>query len=366
MPIAPIAQTLADRLKSHGVEHHPNCLWRGPQNPGPLGGVTQSLLNDFIYDRERFRVKYVEGWRANERFSRALEYGTMFHLACEYYGEDKPWLPPVLDYARKLCQKFPTDQEEIDKYYEALKVQFPIYVDFWSQHQATKPVETHSREQCFNVPYKLPSGRIVHLRGKCDGLDRIEGGLRLLEHKTKSKLDPMGIERRLSFDLQTALYAIALSTQEKQLVIGVLYDVIKRPFSGGKGSIKRAEPKQLKSGFKEGESKEDFNKRLQQYFIDNPEEWFARWDLTFGIQDLDIFRHKCLNPLLEQLCIWYDWISSPQGMADPFKCDVHWMAPFGLYSPLIDGSGTTDLDAYLLEGSSVGLTRQTSLFSELV
>jgi hypothetical protein len=355
---------LANRLKAQGAKQS-GILWAGPQDPGPLGGITQSGINDFMGCRERFRVKWIEGWRVADRFSRAMEYGTMFHLACEHHGQEQPWQPPVLEYAKGLCQKYPTDCEDIDKYYEALKVQFPVYVDYWSKHEATKPCKTHSREQSFNVPYKLPSGRTVYLRGKSDGLDEVQGGLRLLEHKTKSELDPVGIERRLSCDLQTCLYSIALSIQEKQPVIGVLYDVVRRPFSGGKGSIKRAEPKQLKSGFKEGESKEDFNNRLKQYFVDEPETWFARWELTFGLKDLCNFRHKCLDPLLESLCDWYEFISLHPDPFDPAGHGIHWVAPFGLYSSLVDGSGTTDLDAYLLEGSSVGLERATTLFREL-
>ena len=146
---------------------------------------------------------------------------------------------------------------------------------------------------------------------------------------------------------------------------GVRYSVIRRPFSSGKGNIKQKESKQLKSGFRDGESTEEFYARLQQYFKDEPHEWFARWNVPVASSDLESFKHRCLNPVLEQLCDWYQWMASDKTRQDPFGCPFHWMQPFGLYSPLIDGSGTTDLDEYLLDGSTTGLHKVNTLFSEL-
>ena len=72
------------------------------------------------------------------------------------------------------------------------------------------------------------------------------------------------------------------------------------------------------------------------------------------------------NPLLEQLCDWYNFVTSPAGLRDPFSESIHFQTPFGLWNSLRDGSGTTDYDELLLNNSSVGLERATSLFLELV
>ena len=381
MPIAPVLQqTIADRLKSRGIENHfplNDVLWQGPCNPGPLGGISQSMLSSFLECRERFRQRYLEGWYPIDKFNHTIEFGQMFHIAEEMNGNGQPWQEPVHAYAANLCQKYPLSQEEINKYHQALLVQYPIYLDYWAKHEAPgEDAVVVFREKVFHEEYVLPSGRSVWLRGKGDGADSVSiwGNIKydtraliLHENKTKSEIRREIIEQRLAFDLQTALYLVCLQKlYPDQQVVGVRYNVIRRPFSSGKGCIKKAEGKMLKSGWKEGESQEDFNARLQQYFIEEPETWFARWSITVTQGDLDNFRHKFLNPLLEQLCDWYNFVTSQVGIKDPFQDSLHWQTPFGLWNSLRDGSGTTDYDELLLNGSSVGLERATSLFRELV
>ena len=334
------------------------------------------MLSSFLECRERFRQKYIEGWNPIDRFNHTIEFGQMFHISEEMHGNGQDWKQPVHDYAVCLCQKYPLSQEEINKYYQALLVQYPIYLDYWAKHEAPgEDANVVFREKVFHTEYKLPSGRIVWLRGKGDGADSVStwGGITypnraiiLHENKTKSEINQTAIEQRLSFDLQTALYCLCLQRMYPDLpVVGVRYNVIKRPFSSGKGCIKQKESKQLKGGYRIGESDEQFYGRLQWYFKTEPEEWFARWNVTITQEDLTNFSHKCLDPLLEQLCDWFAWITSPAGIEDPFQDGFHWQTPFGLWSGLRDGSGTTDFDELLLNGSSVGLVRKTSLFSEL-
>ncbi len=397
MPIAP-QLSLADRLKAQGVEEQSEILWHGPQDPGPLGGISQSMLEKFLECRERFRQKYIEGWHVTDRFNHTIEFGQMFHLAEESVGNGQPWQEPVHEYAAKLCQKYPMDQEHLNTYYQALLVQYPVYLDYWAKHEAPgEDAVPVFRERVFHEPYVLPSGRRVWLRGKGDGADSVAfwGGISypnratiLHENKTKSEINQSTVEQRLAFDLQTSLYTTCLKLiYPDQEVVGVRYNVIKRPFSSGKGSIKQGEPKEINcpecggKGIKRkvtceecagrgrvsksGESSTDYYKRLQQYFIDAPGEWFARWNVTITSEDLASFQHKCLNPLLEQLCDWFNWITSTAGMKDPFQDSIHWQTPFGLWNGLRDGSGTTDYDSLLLDGSSVGLQRATILFREL-
>ena len=66
------------------------------------------------------------------------------------------------------------------------------------------------QEQVCDVPYNLPSGRVVRLRGKFDSVDLIDGGIYLQENKTKGDIDKIQVERQLSFDLQTLMYSVAL------------------------------------------------------------------------------------------------------------------------------------------------------------
>jgi len=133
---------------------------------------------------------------------------------------------------------------------------------------------------------------------------------------------------------------------------GVRYNVIKRPaqYQGKK------------------ETPQQFQQRLAGIVRENPADFFARWETAFSPENIALFRKRTLDPLLEQLCKWYE--CAQFAMEDP-KYDIfedrdsgHWQMPFGVYSPLTEG-GATDLDAYLVEGSTVGLTRQETLFEEL-
>lgn len=87
-----------------------------------------------------------------------------------------------------------------------------------------------------------------------------------------------------------------------------------------------------------------------------------RWKVEITKGDIDRFKHDCLDPLLEQLCIWWDDVSRS---ADPFSArHNHWRHPFGVMNVLDEG-GSSDLDEYLSSGSTVGLQRVNKLFTEL-
>src|SRR3990167_2303538 len=85
-------------------------------------------------------------------------------------------------------------------------------------------------------------------------------GIYLQENKTKGDIQENQIKRQMTYDLQTMLYLVALSEWQgsvatKQFGIpdswnrvkdvnlaGVRYNVIRRPLSGGKGTIVQHKP----------------------------------------------------------------------------------------------------------------------------
>lgn len=146
-------------------------LWKGPCADGPNGGITQSMLNDFLVCPERFRVKYVLGLQPADDFNHRIEYGSMWHVCEEALAGGKPWKAPLREYCKKLCRRYPLRQQDIIHWMRVCEVQFPIYVEYWSKYPEARRVTHLLQEQAFDVPYKLPSGRIVRLRGKWDGVD---------------------------------------------------------------------------------------------------------------------------------------------------------------------------------------------------
>lgn len=387
-------------------------LWKGPE----IDGVTQSMVNSFLTCRERFRIRYVEGLRPIEQFNKFLEYGNMWHLCEEELatGRDFKRAETVLkNYAQGLCQRFPMAVNEIDKWYNCCRVQFPIYVDYWSKHPDVEARTPLMQEYVFDVSYQLPSGRVVRLRGKFDSVDLIgkgkNAGVYLQENKTKGDIDEQQLQRQLSFDMQTMVYLVALSqhtydngplskSSDGVPIRGVRYNVIRRPLSGGKGSIKQGEGTQgskcnLKAcreqmeqglpavrgcekcggsgyfGGKPAETSEDYYNRLQKYFIDEPDYWFMRWKTEISQADVERFKIRFLNPILEQLCQWYEVVEywTRENKVENIWTDSesnHWQHPFGAVNG-INEYGHSDLDEYLLTGSTLGLERSEELFREL-
>ncbi len=387
-PVTAAKSALDSRLAT--VKPQPKSnepLWRGPCAEGPLGGITFSMLSSFLSCRERFRVKYVEGIKPAERFNHRMDYGTMWHLCEEGLAtnpdllNDDDWVEDKLrPYCVGLTQKFPLDRVNIVHWYEVCRTQFPIYVRHWAQHDDVKKRTPLMQEQVFDVPYKLPSGRVVRLRGKFDSVDLIDGGVWLQENKTKGNVDIQQIQRQLTFDLQTMMYLIALEAMQESVdcedagimsdelqaifevsqVKGVRYNVVRRPLSGGKGTIVRHKATKNKPE----ETWDSYYARVEQVIKDDPGHFFARWKTEILPADIARFRRECLDPILEHLCLWYDMVTDEEQPDPFFRSYLHWRTPFGVnFESLNDYGG--DTDAYLDSHSMSGLRKVSTLFEEL-
>lgn len=397
------AVTLADKLmglgrkstvsKSNSGSTSKKPVWGGPCGDGPECGITYSLLSRFLADRERFRLIVVEGLKPEDTFNHRIHYGSMWHVCEEYHSRGgrnayPSWEQALVAYARDLCMRYRSQQSQIDHWYRVCRAQFPIYIQYWqerySQHQESRIIRV-LEEQVFNVAYTLPSGRVVKLRGKWDGVDAVSSSagsktyndIWLFETKTKGDIRPGQIQRQLSFDLQTMMYVVALEEYYKlasqsdkisYTIRGICYNTIRRPLSGGKGTIVRHKGRNGKGE----ETKDHFYERVAGYIRTSPDWYFMRWSVNLCQQDIEKFRTQCLNPILEQLCDWWEWIK--YAGEDPFLQDaskmpfptygIHWRHPYGVYNPLDEG-GSSDYDEYLESGSEEGLARVNDLFPEL-
>ncbi len=375
-------------------------VWEGPDGTGPNGGITFSNLSRFICCRERFRLMMVEGLKPADKFNSRLSYGQMWHICEEELAGagDTDWdnpdalvafFHPLTEYCKEQCKRYPLQQEEIDKWYRACKVQFPVYVKYWENQPDVLLRTPVFQERAFNVPHKLPSGRIVRLRGKQDSVDLVgrpkgrDTGIYLQENKSKGEIDEVQLNRQLTFDLQTMMYLIALYNERDSLIAsgfaktarntpenilatnpirGVRYNVVRRPMSGGKGSIVRHKAK--KSNKYVEESKDDYYTRLGKVIEDNSNTFFLRWKIDITEREVLLFRKECLDPILEQLCDWWEWIKVDP--SNPYRegNTLHFREPYGVYNVLLEG-GSSDYDHLLSTRSEVGLERVDNLFPEL-
>lgn len=341
-------------------------VWGGPEE----AGITQSLLSRFLCCRERFRLLVVEGLKPKDAFNHHLEYGNLWHEAEEHFaaGRDN-WLTHVQSYGKELIHRYRNDQVAIEKWYNVCRVQFPVYIDYWKKHPDVKKRTPIFQEEVFCVPYTLPSGRVVKLKGKWDSVDWVgtkkSGGIYLQENKTKSDIDERLVVRQLGFDLQTMIYLIALKESwgdTKGKILGVRYNVVRRPLSGGKGSIRQHQPTKKNP---KGETSEEYYNRLQAIIKEEPEHFFMRWKVEVLDSDIEKFKTEFLDPCLEQLCDWWDWVSSCYRInRNPFEDKCHFRNPYGIYNAQLLGR-ESELDEYLATGSTLGLEKTTNLFPEL-
>lgn len=350
-------------------------LWKGPCEDG----ITVSLLSRFLVCRERFRAMVVDGYTVKPEFNAPIEFGNMWHLCEEVNAQDKKgedlWAYHLLKYNEKLNSQYTRSSEEIQEWYDKCRVMFPIYLDFWKAPESN--ITPLLSEQVFDVPYALPDGRVVRLRGKWDRVDLVTKhgvkGLRIRDNKTKSRIEEDVIRRQLTFDLQMMFYTVALDisgprcTEEvhsqgvrsvflgRVPITGFQYNVVKRPgqYQGKK------------------EDRTGFCNRLRDLVKESPNEFFARWDVPVSKEDIEDFKKKFLNNTLKQLCDWWEWIQlviqmrKKGGKTDWFENPIHTMSPFGVWNPLTEGAGT-HLDRYVMMGDSSGLVRSTNLYPELV
>lgn len=342
-------------------------LWKGPYKDG----LTQSLISRFLVCRERFRVHAIEGYRPIQTFSKASGFGTMWHLCEEVYEKGGDVREELRNHCKGLIKQFPTDAEKIDFWCRICLGQFDIYLKFWEGETKIGDGECITLEESFSVPYTLPDGRTIRMRGKWDEV--LKAGTKrkpyliIKDHKTKGNIDEVQVNKQLTFDLQTMFYVIALENSNYAGIGPVkelCYNVIRRPISGGKGTIRQKKPTKTNPN---GESTEEYVERLMKVISEDPQHFFMRWEALLDPMDSVVFRNRFLNPMLMQICDWWDfmvkcdfnpWNQSPKNNS------LHFQYPFGVYNPL-DRTGETDVDSYIMTGDKTGLKRAETVFPEL-
>ncbi len=374
-------------------------VWQGPCSDGPQGGITQGMIARWLCCRERLRLRVVDGLRAVDSFNHKIFYGDCFH-ACEeawlkspgtrqpdvsvFDDDPQAWVLALNDVVEDYSHQYPMDRGKINRFAHICMAQFPAYVRYWNRRPDAADRIPLLQEYAFRVPYKLPSGRTVHLRGKWDSVDVIGGGVWLTDHKTKGDLDDRAIARQLTFDLQTMTYLVtlyhadleAIGLSERTMptggIRGVRYNCIRRPLAGGRHSI--VQRKGGKSTLPEPDS--EFYGRLYQEIASDPEYFFVRFEVEVTTDDIARFRRECLDPVLENVVDDFEWWQlCNEHRVDPFDgqtrvrefphhCPRHFRTPYGWYNPITDG-GEGDLDELMRSGSDAGLTRTTDLFPEL-
>lgn len=372
----PKKKSVAGKLKRIAKKRS-TPVWQGPE----VDGITQSMMNQYLTCKERFRLRYIEGWDAPERFEIPLAYGDMWHVCEEHMEGD--WEDMLKAHCRDYIEQYPHDQNQIEKYWRACVRQFRVYLDLYAAEHSKQNLVLP--EQSFSREYSIGYGYHPIVRGKFDGVLLEKKGrrkrYRLKENKAKGQINEVGIGEMLHFDIQTQLYMCMLAMEIKDgkygldpkiPLEGVLYNVIRRPLSGGVGSIRQ------RKGSKNvpAETMTEYYDRLQQVFVDNADTYFYRWDVEFTPEDTEKYQKEFLNPILMEICQNYEWWAYCfENGEDPYDMTerrsmfenhmpCHYRQPFGTFSWMDKGKGTI-YDDYLKTGSTVDLVHNEKLFPEL-
>lgn len=371
---------LSNKIKSlkQNLDPKPTgVVWVGPQDNGPKGGISFSLLSRWLVDRERFRLHAIEGLQVNEALDMPIQFGNLWHACEEGFASQQKWdlglasAKTKLDkQALKLAKKFPNDATTIKHWVNVIDTTFRAYQHHWSEHPDVLDRKPLGQEQTFCVRIELPDGRFVYLRGKWDAVDLIKIGkakhaVYIQENKSKIRIDHVLLRRQLKFDCQTMIYLVAARECQRQTASGSLPEGVSVWKHGTEkvhgvryNVVKRSQHKQTR------ETEEGFSNRLAAIIAEDPADWFARYNVEISDADVTRFMTEFLEPTLMNLCDWYAHVKFAKENNTSLFGKLHWRHPFGVYNVLNEG-GASDLDDYIDTGSRAGLRRVTNMFPEL-
>lgn len=265
-------------------------------------GVTQSMLTTFMTCKEKFRLSYIEGWRPAKVGTAPMEFGNCIHEILDMvYSASKEYDPQdfseQIDVAVKnACNEFEAEKYErltvdgndwdtLSENVGIAEVLLPQYFRYWKDDWAA--VQWIDLEEVFDVPLEI-DGKVVRIRGKFDGIQRIKGKLWLFETKTKGRIDEDTIMDKLSIDLQVNLYFWAMWKKYGEFPAGVVYNIIRRP--------------QLRQG--KNEKLTEFISRIKADIHDRPDFYFMRNHGAIDKSELLEWEQNEFIPIIRELIRW--------------------------------------------------------------
>lgn len=279
--------------------------WAGPKE----GGLTQSLINSFLQDPNTAYWYLVLGRKESHEQSPKLSWGQLGHYAIEeLLGGNEPSTAIL-----KAVDRIENSGEgySLEPHYEHSVYNMLCHY--------SPPPGNWQPEVDIQKEHTLPSGRVVTIRGKADGVD----GHRLLEHKFKGRTDPSSFTE-IIVDLQTNLYAYVLGCTE------VAYDIIRIP------DCQWNVPRQLlNESAKEYADRIWFDGQLRHPFpvTRHKSQWFMQE--TVPLTHIEYVIKYVFEPIAERICDWWELVTSDR--FDPNNPSTwegkHWHTPVRIFLP---------------------------------
>lgn len=221
---------------------------------------------------------------APQHTSSPLQIGDAFHFGLEhFYAKESP-----KDVLRAVNLRFDEQiQESNDEYFvtqteENRAVALAMLVGYMVKYKDDEFLEMVPESE-FCVVLHEEEGLRVLLAGKMDGFWKLRGpngkeSWWLLEHKTHGETDLNKYKRKLSMDVQNAIYLIAAETEYEVPVSGVLYNLAMKP--------------KLRQGV--NESSRAFYDRMKVDYVSRPDNYFQRHWLYRSEEERDELKNEMI------------------------------------------------------------------------
>lgn len=222
-------------------------------------GITQSMLQTWLTCRKASKLS-LEGWRPIMK-KRSFQFGSLFHLLLETLYVTKKRMSPdeIFAIAEEKWRAEQSGLDDAQAIEDDLALAYELFVPYILFHKKKdKTRKWVELEGVFDLSWKG-----YRLRGRRDGLYKVNGKYWLFETKTAGRIDKGSMEDTLAFDFQNLFYITACEVEFGVPISGVCYNVIRKP------------SKRLKTALP------DFLSRVRADIIKQPEYYFIRWQLKY-------------------------------------------------------------------------------------
>jgi len=273
-------------------------------------GATQGMLCNYYGCRVRM-ANFLNGWTqvTGGGSNRAIDFGSLFHGMLEAWYLAPEGSDPVdvsYDYAKEYRKGQLEDGADANDTEEDIAMMlgcFLAYTEKWKKSDAMKTWV--ALEKVFDVKFHG-----YRMRGRRDGLFKFSksNGLWLTERKTFSRDDNLAArEACLNFDFQNQYYIVAAEEEYGEPVVGVEYDMIRKP------------------GLKNWDSPKDLTKRVVEDAMARPDFYFRRYEIVYPASQIKKFREEELLPKFQE---FEKWVSGDKTYAtfrnQPNACYGKW------------------------------------------
>ncbi len=327
-------------------------------------GVSQSLLQKFVVDKDRYHKAVVKGLRETTR-KEAMEYGSLFHKLIEVGATMPNFTRQKLNtYFYDYINRKYKSEESVMLGRIAIE-QYFLYREWYQRKPAFRYIEA---EPVFNQPYhlpplnfnpndciniRIPPGVVIPLRGRIDGVIEQPGNsMWVEENKTKGRVDLTMLQDTIHANIQVMMYALCAQLKYNRPCNGVVYNVIRKP------ALRQ----------KVAESNEAFLLRIVEDIKERDNWYFTRLEHEFRPGQVETWEREELRPLLYTVYLW--WRSIEANPMQPWK-DVngnvnpfHGRRSFGIYDGMTLGKG--DFYDLIVYGKNANLEVVKEQFPELV